>query len=204
MSSANALKNVTHCDVAVSQQERARESAAADDAELFALVYRQMRGFAALSQDIDDLVQIALEQVVRGRPAFGGRAALSTWTHQICYRTWLKHRRWYGRWLRRFSLTDDGVLPERGGSEANTVEALEERERAVRLHSALESIAPKRRAVVVLHDLQGLGIEEIAVIVEASPLTVKSRLRDGRKLLSRALREDPYFGEAAARKETSR
>jgi RNA polymerase sigma-70 factor (ECF subfamily) len=203
------LKNLPPCDipsrvVGVSPEPSARGSIVSDDAELFALVYRQMRGFAALSQDIDDLVQIALEQVVRGRPAFGGRAALSTWTHQICYRTWLKHRRWYGRWLRRFALTDDGALPERGGTPGDAVDALEERERATRLHSALEGIAPKRRAVVVLHDLQGRSIEEIAVIVEAPPLTVKSRLRDGRKLLTRALRDDPYFGEASARKEIER
>jgi RNA polymerase sigma-70 factor (ECF subfamily) len=189
------------CDADVNPERVAGGAVHASDAELFALVYRQMRGFAGLSQDIDDLVQIALEQVVRGRPTFGARAAISTWTHQICYRTWLKHRRWYGRWLRRFSLTDDGTLPEPGGSELATVDALEQREREKRLHAALERISPKRRAVVVLHDLQGLGVEEIALIVEAPPLTVKSRLRDGRKLLTQALADDPYFGEAAARKE---
>ena len=148
MSSANALKNLPPCDVStrvvgVSPGPSARGSVVSEEAELFALVYRQMRGFAGLSQDIDDLVQIALEQVIRGRSAFGGRAALSTWTHQICYRTWLKHRRWYGRWLRRFSLTDDGTLPER--SELACVDVLEQREREKRLHAALERISPKRR-----------------------------------------------------------
>ena len=51
----------------------------------------------------------------------------------------------------------------------------------------------------MLHDLDELEIDEIAVIVGANPLTVRSRLRDGRKLLARALENDPYFGSEACK-----
>jgi DNA-directed RNA polymerase specialized sigma24 family protein len=51
----------------------------------------------------------------------------------------------------------------------------------------------------MLHDLEGLPIEEIAAIVEANPLTVRSRLRDGRKDLARPLADDPFFGDEVCR-----
>jgi RNA polymerase sigma-70 factor (ECF subfamily) len=186
-------------DVDTSQGSKAQSNAA--DADLFALVYRQMRGFAGPSQDVDDLVQVALEQVYRGLSDFEGRSALGTWTHQICYRVWLKHRRWYGRFFQRFSFTENGQLPERPTQHLLAVDALEHWERARRLHAALESMSPKLRAVVTLHDLQGLGLEEVASIVSAPLLTVKSRLRDGRKALSRLLVNDPYFGDEAVGEE---
>ncbi len=173
----------------------------ASDSDLFALVYRQMRGLSGPSQDVDDLVQVALEQVYRGLPEFEGRSALATWTHQICYRVWLKHRRWYGRFLKRFAFTDTGYLPERPTQQLLAVDALERWERARRLHFALESMSPKLRAVVTLHDLQGLGLEEVASVVSAPLLTVKSRLRDGRKTLTRLLSKDPYFGPRAGAEE---
>jgi RNA polymerase sigma-70 factor (ECF subfamily) len=166
-------------------------------------VYRQMRALAGPSQDLDDLVQAALEQTYRGLPSFEGRAQLSTWTHQICYRTWLRHRRWYGRWLRRFALTVSGEVPEMAAAlHLVPAEAFEQRERVQRLHAALETVSPKRRAVVTLHDLQGLSLHEVAEVVDAGVLTVKSRLRDGRKMLARALALDPYFGDLACSEES--
>jgi len=44
------------------------------------------------------------------------------------------------------------------------------------------------RAVVVLRDIEEHSIAEIAEIVGAGELTVRSRLRDGRKQLSQLLR----------------
>lgn len=173
----------------------------ATEPELFGLVYRQMAALAGPSQDLDDLVQAALELAYRGLPSFEGRSQLSTWTHRICYRVWLKHRRWYGRWLRRFTLTLNGEEPEVAAPHVTVTELLEQRERALRLHAALEQVSPKRRAVVTLHDLQGLGLQEVADVVGAGVLTVKSRLRDGRRMLARVLADDPYFGCAESSEE---
>ena len=78
--------------------------------------------------------------------------------------------------------------------DAGAYEVLECVERAARLRAALERIPPNRRAVVILHDLEGLPLGEVAEIVGANLLTVRSRLRDGRKVLLRELEADPYFG----------
>ena len=77
---------------------------------------------------------------------------------------------------------------------------LEQLERSARLRKAIDELSPKRRTVVVMHDLEGLSVEAIAGVVKANPLTVRSRLRDGRKDLAKILAKDPYFGDEACRR----
>jgi len=165
--------------------------------EVFGLVYGQMRSLAGRAPDLDDLVQAAAEQALRALPAFEGRSTLATWTFRICYHTLLNERRWYKRWLRRFALTGDGTLPDPEDTRPAPNEALEQIERALRVRAALERVSPKRRAVVILHDLEGLPLGEVVEIVGANLLTVRSRLRDGRRRLLAELASDPYFGDGA-------
>ncbi|HMI83916.1 MAG TPA: RNA polymerase sigma factor [Polyangiaceae bacterium] len=163
--------------------------------EIFPMVYRQMRSLAGGRADFDDLVQMAAEQVLRSFGSFAGRSKLSTWTYRICYLTLLRHERWYRRWLKRFSLAEGGDLETQ--APAHDEPTLDELERAARLRKAVARLSPKRRTVVVLHDLEGHSPQDIAAIVAANPLTVRSRLRDGRRDLARILAADPYFGDDA-------
>jgi RNA polymerase sigma factor (sigma-70 family) len=167
---------------------------------VFFLVYAQMNAlWGRWRSDFDDLVQVAAEQALRSLPAFRRESELSTWTYKICYRTALRHRRWSMRWLRRFSLdAPHADAPDR------TLDASDELERAERVHrmrGALDRLSQKLRAVVVLRDIEGREIVEIAEIVGSSEATVRSRLRDGRRRLADILRADPYFGAEACRKE---
>ena len=172
-----------------------------DREAVFPLVYRQMAALhGRRGPDLDDLVQAAVEQVLLALPSFAGRSRFSTWTYGICYRTLLKHQRWYRRWLRRFALTQEGELPD-APLPRLVDDDHEAKERARRLRAAVEALSPKRRAVVVLHDLEELSVEEIAAVVEANPLTVRSRLRDGRRDLARLLADDPFFGDRACAQE---
>jgi RNA polymerase sigma-70 factor (ECF subfamily) len=158
--------------------------------QLFEAVHRRMRALAgAGASDLDDLVQLAAEQVFRSLPTFGGRSDLMTWIYAICYRVLLRNRRFYQRWRVHFSF-DDGALLDVSSDEVPASTALEIRERALRLHAALARLSDKYRTVVVLHDLEELPIKDIATIVRAGELTVRSRLRDGRKKLQTLLHED--------------
>ncbi len=166
--------------------------------EVVALVRAQVRKLAG-TRDVDDLTQAAVEQVLRALPRFEGRCQLSTWTYRICYLTIRKHDRWYRRWLRRFALTFDGELPDRVDDVPSSEARAQESERLERLRDALERLSPKRRAVIVLHDLEGLSIDEITAVVDADPIAVRSRLRTARKSLAALLESDPYFGDEACR-----
>jgi RNA polymerase sigma-70 factor (ECF subfamily) len=183
--------------------EKAKVELRATPEQVFMLVYAQVRKLAG-RRDVDDLAQAAAEQAIRALPSFGGRSQLATWTHRIAYLTILKHDRWYRRWLRRFTFTPDGELPEREQADTASEEAIARGERLVHLRRALQKLSPKRRAVVVLHDLEGLPVDEIATIVNAPPLTVRSRLRDGRKTLAQLLAQDPYFGDDVYRREVKK
>jgi RNA polymerase sigma-70 factor (ECF subfamily) len=164
-----------------------------DPDRIFDLVYRQMYSIVGGRRaELDDLVQIALEQVLKGLPRFEHRSRLSTWTYRVCYLTFLKHERWYKRWLRRFVFAADS-LPDVPSEAPGPEEGLERRQRAQRLLLALQRLSPKRRAIVAMHDLEEIEIAEIAEITGVPVLTVRSRLRDGRNDLRRHLLEDPAF-----------
>jgi RNA polymerase sigma-70 factor, ECF subfamily len=163
--------------------------------EIFGLVYRQMHALTCgRHRDLDDLVQAAAEEALRSLGRFERRSALSTWTYRICYHTLLRHHRSASRWLRRFTLTRDGHLPEGAAIGDDPDTSLDRAETILRLRRAVASLSPKRRAVVVMHDLEGLDVDEIAEIVDAKVATVRTRLRDGRKALAQLLKDDEYFG----------
>jgi RNA polymerase sigma-70 factor (ECF subfamily) len=171
--------------------------------DLFALVYRQVRSLAG-HRDVDELAQVAAEQALRAFPSFAGHSKLSTWTFRICYLTLRKHDRWLRRWLRRFTLTDNGELPETAIGVTGVDDRLVQDERVRRVRAALDRLSHKRRTVVMLHDFEGLSVDEIAQVVGALPRAVRSRLRDGRRALADILTADPYFGDETCRQENAR
>src|SRR5262249_6152651 len=55
---------------------------------------------------------------------------------------------------------------------------------------ALDLLPPRRRAAVVLHELEGLAIPAIAALLGISAITIRWHLAKGRRELSRALTAD--------------
>jgi RNA polymerase sigma-70 factor (ECF subfamily) len=168
---------------------RRAEARALSQRELFEVVYRRMRALAGSNAaDLDDLVQVAAEQVFTKLPSFEGRSDLLTWVYAVCYRVLLKQRRWYRRWSLRFRLEQEGDPVETDYSLPSA--DVECRERARNLQAGLARLSERHRAVVILHDLEELSVAEIAAIVDCNELTVRSRLRDARKRLRAWLRPD--------------
>ncbi len=160
--------------------------------ELLALLYRQLRRLAGPRSDLDDIVQAAAERALKSLPRFEGRAQLSTWTYGVAYRTLLDHDRWYARFKRRYIHAEDVETAEQPtpvDSEALLIEV----ERARRLYVALDQLPQAKRAVLILHDLEGLPASEVATVVGVNEGTVRSRLRDGRAKLVQLLARDPLF-----------
>lgn len=172
--------------------QREETCEARDHDELLALLYRQMRALAGPRQDLDDLVQAAAERAIKALTRFEGRSSLSTFTYGIVYRTLLDHQRWYRRFQRRFiqELPDE---PEDPSFPRSSETDLRELERARRLYVALDRLPKEKRATLILHDLEGLSVGEVATISGTHELTVRSRLRDAHKKLATLLREDPLF-----------
>ena len=56
-----------------------------------------------------------------------------------------------------------------------------------RVYRALELLAPKKRIVLYLHEIEGLDLKEIAYLVDSNPVTVRTRLFYARREFYRVL-----------------
>jgi RNA polymerase sigma-70 factor (ECF subfamily) len=67
---------------------------------------------------------------------------------------------------------------------------LERREDVRRVYRALDKLAPKKRVVLVLHEIEGMDIKQIADVVQAPQVTVRTRLHYARKEFYQCIAED--------------
>lgn len=130
--------------------------------------------------ELDDLVQEVFVIAFRGMERFRGDSKLSTWLYRICVNVALGRLRSKSR---RAPAVPYGDILEEPADENETAPdlKLERREELQRVYRALEHLAPKKRIVFVLHEIQGLDIKEIADIVQAPLVTVRTRLHYARK-----------------------
>lgn len=158
--------------------------------EVTRLVYRMTHG----SQDLEDLVQEVFIQVHKSLPTFRSEARLSTWIFRIAVNVVLMHRRASRtRPLMLVSkgeptLIDTAGLPDDHLARQRRVEAL---------HRLLEQVGEKKRIVYYLHEIQGLSPQEIAHVVDAPVLTVRTRLFYARREVLALLRSEPALAAIA-------
>ena len=137
--------------------------------------------------DFDDLVQMTFERVIRAIAAdrFSGQSALSTWAAAIAGHVAIDHLR-RSRIERR--LFNDALPAEQRVSSSGvywTERSLEARSEIFKLHAVLSKIKPKLTETLLLHDVLGYSIEEVAVLMGASQAATRSRLFRGRRELVR-------------------
>ncbi len=112
---------------------------------------------------------------------FDGKSAFSTWLYRVttntCYDV-----------LRRAKRHLAEPLPEyHDPADARAQDDLDAVELRPELRDALAAIPDEFRAAVVLSDLEGLPVAEVAEILDVPPGTVKSRVFRGRRLLAELL-----------------
>jgi RNA polymerase sigma-70 factor (ECF subfamily) len=140
--------------------------------------------------DLDDLVQEVFVIAFRGLSRFRGDARLSTWLYRICVNVALGRIRTRKRRPVAYGVNDldqtalDPSLTERPETPDRSLERQQDRERVYR---ALDALAPKKRIVLYLHEIEGLDLKEIAYLVDSNPVTVRTRLFYARKEFYRAL-----------------
>jgi RNA polymerase sigma-70 factor (ECF subfamily) len=175
---------------------RAHERAAHD--ELYHRFRRQVAGnlYRVLGDrtDLDDLVQEVFVIAFRGLDRFRGDARLSTWLYRICVNVALGRIRTRKRRPPAVGVADldatatDPSLTERPEQPDRSLERRQERDMVYR---ALEMLAPKKRIVLYLHEIEGLDLKEIAYLVESNPVTVRTRLFYARREFYRVIAGEP-------------
>lgn len=164
-----------------------------DERATFRVVFLAMRRFAGPHPDFDDLVQNGMIAVLSAKRCFRGECSPKTFVFSICHRVFKKHERFRFRFGKRVGLTRSGELPETTDDTALASDRLANAERWEKLYEILDTLPLPKKVAVVLYELEGLDVAEIARIVDAPENTVRSRLRDGRALLGERLRAHPYF-----------
>jgi RNA polymerase sigma-70 factor (ECF subfamily) len=144
-------------------------------------VIRTLRHLGIKEADVEDVAQEVFVTVHRKLAEFEGRSKLRTWLYAICLRVASDHRR--RAYVVRERATDHLPLEagERTGAEPDA--SFESRTFVQQL---LETIDEDKREVVVLYEIEGLPMREIAEIVGCPLQTAYSRLHAGRELLRAA------------------
>lgn len=146
------------------------------------------------SADIEDVTQEVFLQVHKSLGEFRGQAKFTTWLHRVTVNVVLMARRSaksrpvFTEEPAQDLTRDEGPWPDEDASR---------RERMRSFQRCIDLLPEKKRTVFVLHELEGLPAAEIAQIVEAPVLTVRTRLFYARKELADLMKKDPQLATFA-------
>src|SRR3954469_25523740 len=141
-----------------------------------------------------DLSQEVFLRVFRTIHTFRGQSALRTWIFRIVINQARNRQRWWSRRHRRQQVSLDehieqnGEMPEQSDASAPD-RALDRKELAARIATALEALPFDQRTAIVLREVDGLSYDEIAFSLGVTLGTVKARLTRARQALRAALKE---------------
>jgi RNA polymerase sigma-70 factor (ECF subfamily) len=187
---APAMRDAARAEVI----ERARAGEASAFRELYAQHHRQVArqlAFLVPRSDLEDVLQDVFIEVFRSIRRFEGKSAFTTWLYRVTVHVAMKARRKQTR--SRLDVVDE--LPEQADERPLPVEVSLSAERQARVEALLEQLSPKKRAVLVMHDLQGVEAHRIAEILDTNVLTVRTRLFYARRELEALAKGDPALAE---------
>lgn len=160
--------------------------------------YRMLGSF----EEAEDLVQDTFMRAWRGRESFEGRSTVRAWLYRIATNACLdllrqRSRRLPGEepsrevppadlpWLQPFP---DSLLENVADTAAGPDEALVAKETIELVFIvAIQYLAPRQRAVLILRDVLGWSANETAALLEMSIIAVNSALQRARERLGRRL-----------------
>ncbi len=183
---------------------RCREGEQAAFSELFRLIrtdiLRIVVSTVGPDAELEDIVQTASLEVFRSIRRFKGQSKFSSWLYRLVVNVALQHlrrRKTVPRPIDVGGLADVLVAAD---EDPESVSVHRERLRSIR--EIIQEIAPKKRAVFLMHEVDGFTPEEIADKLGVSRLTIKSRLFYARKDFQRKLRQQAML--MASREKTAK
>jgi RNA polymerase sigma-70 factor (ECF subfamily) len=160
-------------------------------------VYGVVYNLTSNREDAADLTQDAFIKSFQSINRFQGQSSFFTWLYRIAVNSTLTHLR-KNRLRTFFSFesinAEDKVPAEVIAALTDDTGADQEtfaRELQEKLNEAMQKLSIKHRTVITLFEIDGLGHQEIAEIMNCSVGTVRSRLHYAKQLLQSELQ--PYI-----------
>ncbi len=152
----------------------------------FNYVYHTLRRLGIADRDLEDLLHEVFIAFYRGLATYDPRRPLKPWLFGIAFRVASDWRR---RAQNRYEVPGD-----KQELVADTAPAADEqvaaRQRRELVMAALETLDLDRRAVFVMHDIDGHSMPEIAQVLSVPLNTLYSRLRLARTEFAQAVKRD--------------
>lgn len=150
----------------------------AEHRRLYAAIWRLVGGVDARAEE---LTQDAFVRAWKALPEFRFEAPVGAWLHRLAVNTALMDLR--ARREAEDLETDDALLELQAAPRQTHEHRLD-------LQAAILKLPPRARAVLVLHDIEGLTHEEIGAALSIAAGSCKAHLHRARQQLRRALGED--------------
>lgn len=144
-------------------------------------IYRTLRRLGASPSETDDLAQEIFLALHKCWTDYDPERPLQPYLFGIAFRISAAHRR------KRYREVPFEII-EVGDPALGPEDALQTKRARALVLAALENIPLPRRAVLVMHDLDGAPIADIGSVLGIPFFTVYSRLRKARRELETALR----------------
>ncbi|MBI2394211.1 MAG: sigma-70 family RNA polymerase sigma factor [Deltaproteobacteria bacterium] len=190
----SAAPAASDADVVAAFQLRERGAAEALHDRVRPVVDRTVaRLLGARDHDFDDLVQVALIEIVLSLPRWRAGCSLATWATTIaarCVYKAVRRRRLERRIFDAATFCFDD-LPDVRCAERDV------RARSVlrRVRAHLSAIDEKKAWAFVLHDVFGHDVREVSEIMDASVAATQQRLSRGRRELLARIEGDPELSD---------
>jgi RNA polymerase sigma-70 factor (ECF subfamily) len=144
------------------------------------------RLLGARDSDFEDLVQIAMIELLRSLDRYRGDCSLDTWAATVSANVVYKHIRRRG--LER-TIFCQSLAPEDVPRSAQQDPVARSMVRRVAFH--LGQISAERAWAFLLHDVHGYSLDEIATMTGTTVAAAQSRLVRGRNELHERIAADP-------------
>jgi RNA polymerase sigma-70 factor (ECF subfamily) len=147
----------------------------------FDYVFETVRRLGARASEVEDLVQDVFVVLHRHWPNLDTSRPLRPYLFGVAFRIVCAHRRRRAREepVPTITIEDDTASPE---------DVLQSKEETDLLLAALKHVPLQRRAVVIMHDLDGVPMVEVARELSIGRFGANARLRKGRRELKASVR----------------
>lgn len=148
--------------------------------QYFAFAWRNLRRLGVAENDLRDAAQDVFLVIHRRLPEYDEQGSLRAWVYSIVRRVAADARRTRQR---KQPPTADSLEQVPDYRAPNPEKNALQNEALRRLLTLLDALEPDKREVLVLVDLEGLSVPEVAELVGANLNTVYSRLRAARQCM---------------------